>query len=79
MASLDLSRAFHQIEIDSLYKALRSYGFEEGYVELLMLLYSNQSGQVDSSEIFDISRGVRQGDSLSGLLINVVVDITFKK
>ena len=79
MASLDLSRAFDQIEIDSSCEALRLYGIEEGYVELPMILYTNQSGQVGSSEFFDMCRGVRQGDSLSGLLFNVVVDMAFKK
>ena len=75
MASLDLSKAFDRVNINAVLNTLREQGVEEGYVELIALLYSNQTGQIQSSdESFSILRGVRQGDVLSTILFNAVIE-----
>ena len=80
MASLDLSKAFDRVNIDTVLNTLREQGVEEGYVQLVALLYSNQTGQVQSSdESFSIRRGVRQGDVLSSILFNAVIESCFRK
>ena len=80
MASLDLSKAFDRVDINAVLTSLREQGVEEGYVQLVALLYSNQTGQVHSSDqIFEILRGVRQGDVLSTILFNAVIESCFKK
>ena len=44
MASLDLSKAFDRVDINAVLTSLREQGVEEGYVQLVALLYSNQTG-----------------------------------
>ena len=50
----------------------------EEYVKLLELLYKDQHGNVDSHR-FQILRGVRQGDVLSPLLFNAVIEHAMEK
>ena len=45
---------------------------------LLQLLYQDQTGSVHGSMIFDIVRGVKQGDVLSTILFNCVLDVAFE-
>ena len=54
MASLDLRKAFDRIEFKSLFEALRTQDVPESYIALLSTLYSEQVGQVNGSEYFDI-------------------------
>ena len=80
MASLDLSKAFDRVNINAVLNTLREQEVEEGYVQLIALLYSNQTGQIQSSdESFSILRGVRQGDVLSTILFNEVIESCFRK
>ena len=46
---------------------------------MLQLLYAHQRGSVYDSKEFDIQRGVKQGDTLSAILFNCVLDLAFKK
>ena len=67
--SLDLRKAFDRIEHYALFEALRHQRLSEQYINLLQILYSGQYGQV-GDYLFDICRGVRQGDILSPILFN---------
>ena len=46
VASLDLRRAFDQIEFSALVEALRSHNLPESYIHLILALYSDQDGAV---------------------------------
>jgi hypothetical protein len=70
-ASLDLQKAFDRIEHDSLFQALQAQGVPDTYLQVLRRLYAGQSGIVRGSNcVFDITRGVKQGDVLSPMLFN---------
>ena len=71
MASLDLRRAFDKIEHESFFGALRAQGLPNVYIDLLRVLYRNQSGVVEGvegSDPLNIQRGIKQGDVLSPAL-----------
>ena len=70
-ASLDLQKAFDRIEHDFLFQALQTQGVPDTYLQVLRRLYTGQSGIVHGSNcVFDITRGVKQGDVLSPMLFN---------
>ena len=65
MISLDLRKAFDTIKFTPLFTTLRSQGVPEAYVQLLATLYEKQKRSVNGNNLFDILRGVKQGDVLS--------------
>ena len=70
-ASLDPQKAFDRIEHDSLFQAVQAQGVPDTYLQVLRRLYTGQSGIVHGSNcVFDITRGVKQGDVLSPMLFN---------
>lgn len=76
--SLDLRKAFDRVEYTSLFEALREAALPEGYIALLSKLYSSQTGRV-KDETFPISRGVKQGDVISSVLFNCVIEMAFRR
>ena len=77
MASLDLKKAFDRVEHASLFTALRQQNIDDPSIALLLDIYFGQHGRVQGSRSFDISRGVRQGDVISSLLFNAVIEYIF--
>ena len=75
--SMDMRKAFDAIDHIALMRALRSRGLPEEYVSLLSVLYSNQKASVNRSSEFKIQRHVKQGDPLSVILFNCILDTTF--
>ena len=79
---IDYEKAFDSIEHDAIWKASTRQWVNEGYIELLMRLYANQHGQVSVdgtlSRQFDLARGTKQGDPLSSLLFNAVLEDVFR-
>ena len=75
--SMDIRKAFDTIDHIALMRALRSRGLPEEYVSLLSVLYSNQKASVNGSSEFKIQRGVKQGDPLSAILFNCILDTAF--
>ena len=73
-ASLDLKKAFDRIEWVHLFDALTQQGVPVEYSSLITALYENQTGVLSDTEIFEIGRGVRQGDVLSPLLFNAALE-----
>ena len=73
-ASLDLKKAFDRIEWVHLLDALTQQGVPTEYSSLITALYENQTGVLSETEVFGISRGVRQGDVLSPLLFNAALE-----
>ena len=78
---IDFEKAFDSIEHDSIWAALAKQGVTDGYIELLQRLYAGQTGRVsvDSmlSRSFVLGRGTKQGDPLSTLLFNAVLEDVF--
>eukprot|EP00973_Karenia_brevis_P065385 9084690-Karenia_brevis.AAC.1 len=77
LAALDFKKAFDTVEHKSLWEALNAQGVSNGYVNLLAQLYAGQTGQVRTdtlSKAFNIQRGTKQGDPLSSLLFNSLLE-----
>ena len=77
--SLDLSKAFDRIELQSLFELLRSQGVGDEYIAMLSVIYANQLGRVRGSRRFEIQRGVKQGGIRSLLLFNAGVEAALRK
>ena len=79
---IDYEKAFDSLEHEAIWAALAKQGITDGYIELLQRLYADQTGQVsvDSmlSRSFVLGRGTKQGDPLSTLLFNAVLEDAFE-
>ena len=81
VAAVDFKKAFDTIEHNGLWEALISQGVPSAYVNLLRSLYTGQTGRVRTDRLsmaFDISRGTKQGDPLSSLLFNAILEPIFR-
>ena len=80
---IDYEKAFDSIEHLNLFQALREIGINEGYVCILEDIYTDATSRIhldsDVSEIVKISRGVRQGDTLSPKVFTAAMEAIFKK
>ena len=79
MASLDFKKVFDKVEHASLFEALRHQQIDDPTIAVLLDIYYGQHGRVQGSRSFDISRGVRQGDVVSSLLFNAVIEYVFQR
>ena len=77
MLSMDMRKAFDTIDHAALMQALRSKGLSDEYISLLTILYSGQKDTVNHSSEFLIQKGVKQGDTLSAILFNCILDMAF--
>lgn len=75
---LDVKKAFDTVSHDSVARALRRFGLAETFSEYVMAANTNCSTRVsigkNLSNPIKINRGVKQGDPLSPLLFNMVLD-----
>ena len=81
ISTIHFTKAFDSIKHSALWKSLRFYGVKPAYVKLLQRLYSQQEGIVltdKESDVFSIKRGTKQGDPLSSLLFNTVLQYSLK-
>ncbi len=76
--SLDAEKAFDRIEWVYLFRVLKEFGFGEGLISWIRLLYVDPQASVSTnsvnSEYFTLSRGTRQGCPLSPLLFAVAIE-----
>ena len=75
---MDLRKAFDTVSHEHLLSSLGYYGLDPTYITLLQRLYANQNGAVNESKCFKILHGVKQGDVLSAIIYNCVLDIAFE-
>ena len=81
-ATVDFTKAFDSISHNSIWEALKSCNVDHGYVSLLRKIYKDQKASVktdEESESFDIQKGSKQGDPMSSLLFNTVLQCSLKK
>ena len=80
-ATVDFTKAFDSTSHKSIWDALKSCNIAHDYISLLKKVYKNQKASVQTDEesnIFDIQRGTKQGDPLSSLLFNTVLQYSLK-
>ena len=81
-ATVDFKKAFDTVNHNRLWTTLRDQKIPQAYITLLQQLYKDQSACVKTdtkSREFNILRGVKQGDPLSSLLFNALLEEVFKK
>ena len=72
VAAVDFMKAFDSISHQSLWKAVEECGIESRHISLLRRQNAEQKGTVSTdkeSDMFEIKRRTKQGDSLSSLLV----------
>jgi hypothetical protein len=80
---LDIAKAFDCVPAQALWAALDEYDTPPGLKEMVQLIYSQRVGTVSvnghSSQVFDLTTGVKQGCLLSPLLFIVLLDSIIRK
>ena len=81
ISTIDFTKAFDRIKHSALWSSLQFYGVKPAYVRLLQRLYCQHEGTVltdKESDAFAIKRGTKQGDPLSSLLFNTVLQFSLE-
>ena len=75
---LDQEKAYDRIDLNYLWRVLRKNGFPEPFIIKIRHLYTSASTAIRIngfvSDLFDVRRGVRQGDPMSCLLYNLAIE-----
>lgn len=78
IASLDVSKAFDSVSHNAIFGSLESYGLPKQFIHYLKSVYETSGtrliGEGWISETIYPSRGVKQGDPLSPVLFNIIID-----
>ena len=80
-ATVDFTKAFDSVTHKSIWKALKACDIKHDYISLLKKIYRDQKASVQTDEesnIFEIRKGTKQGDPLSSLLFNTVLQYSLK-
>ena len=75
-ATVDFTKVFDSISHNSIWDALKSCNVDHEYVSLLRKIYKDKKASAhtdEESKIFDIQEGSKQGDPMSSLLFNTVL------
>ena len=81
-ATIDFTKASDSITHKSIWNALKSCNIEHDYIRFLKELYRDQKATVlrnEESDMFEIKKGTKQGDPLSSLLFNTVLQKALEK
>jgi hypothetical protein len=75
---LDQEKAYNRVDHEFLWKSLEKFGVPQELIKAIQGCYSRAQSVVSvnrfTSEPFDVKSGVRQGDPLSCLLFNAVIE-----
>jgi exonuclease III len=78
LINLDQSKAFDRVSHQFLFKTLHAFGFGSTFIKWVRILYTSCRSRVEVnghlSEAFPVTRGVRQGCSLSPLLYVICIE-----
>ena len=79
-ALIDVSKAFDSVPHSAMLQALRAKNVDEGIITLIEQMYDKNEVQFEQYGIcLPARRGIRQGDPLSPLLFNIVLDFAIGK
>ncbi|GBN96150.1 Retrovirus-related Pol polyprotein from type-2 retrotransposable element R2DM [Araneus ventricosus] len=81
VASLDLRKAFDSVSHEAVFAALKAQAVDHRLVELLQSIYAKSSTSFAPflGHKFSSTCGVKQGDPLSSILFNMVIDQLIRK
>ncbi len=78
MVSIDLEKAFDRVEHDFLFELLEQFGFGDKFIKWIRALYKDAISFVKCNgfmtDVFSITRSIRQGCPLSALLYSIVAE-----
>ena len=76
---LDQEKVYNRIDLTYLWKTLEAFGFPESFITRIRNLYTKAATAIRVngfvSDLFDVRRGVRQGDPMSCLLYNLAIEL----
>ena len=80
---IDFSKAFDSIDRRKMFKILKAYGVPPKLLNTIKVLYTNTRARVISpdgeTDLFEIAKGVLQGDTLAPFLFVIVLDYAMRK
>lgn len=76
---MDIRKAFDTVSHAHLFEVLAHRGLDERYIILIKLLCSSQTASMNGSRLFDIKSGVKQGDPMSTILFNTILDVAVER
>ncbi|XP_023193817.1 tyrosine-protein kinase SYK isoform X1 [Xiphophorus maculatus] len=83
LVSLDQEKAFDRVEHRYLWRVLERFGLDSSFIAKIMVLYENIESVLKINgclcKPFKVTRGVRQGCSLSGMLYALSIEPLLKK
>ena len=82
ISTIDFAKAFDTVEHSCLWSALQKQGVPSGYIRVLSSLYEGQTAQVRTDRVsrpYSIMRGTKQGDPLSSLLFNSLLEYIMRE
>lgn len=82
VATLDFKKAFDSITHASIWESLNALGVNRAYINILSRLYHGQRAQVKGdamSRNFDILKGTKQGDPISPVIFNTVLEQVMRR
>lgn len=83
LVSLDQEKAFDRVEHRYLWKVLERFGLDFGFIAKIMVLYENIESVLKINgclcKPFKVTRGIRQGCSLSGMLYALSIEPLLRK
>ena len=82
IVAVDFKKAFDTVHQHCIWQALQEQGVPSLYISVLMKLYKGQVARVQTdccSREFEIGRGTKQGDPISPILFNAVLEKAVSK